>query len=55
MVPLEIYTPERKAEFLLNNAISADDYRRARTAVKRMDLDPDSIKHHRPLKRRGQH
>jgi AbrB family looped-hinge helix DNA binding protein len=52
VVPLEIYTPERRAEFLLNNALSADDYRRARAAVKRMDLDPDRIKHHRPPNRR---
>jgi len=53
LVPLEIYTPERRAEFLLNNALGIDDYRRARAAVKRMDLDPDRIKHHRPSKRRG--
>jgi len=52
VVPIEVYTPERRAEFLLNNALSADDYRRARAAVKRMDLDPDQIKHHRPSKRR---
>src|SRR5580658_9059336 len=52
VVPLEIYTPERRAEFLLNNALSADDYRRARAAVKRMDLDPDRVKHHRPPNRR---
>jgi AbrB family looped-hinge helix DNA binding protein len=53
VVPIEVYTPERRAEFILNNAVSTDDYRRARAAVKRMDLDPDSIKHHRPSKRRG--
>jgi len=52
VVPIEVYTPERRAEFLLNNAVSTDDYRRARAAVKRMDLDPDTIKHHRPSKRR---
>ena len=53
VVPIEVYTPERRAEFLLNNAVSNDDYRRARAAVKRMDLDPDQIKHHRPSKRLG--
>ena len=52
MARLEIYTAERSAEFLLNNAVSADDYRRARAAVKRMGLDPDRIKHHRPSKPR---
>jgi AbrB family looped-hinge helix DNA binding protein len=52
VLPVEIYTPERRAEFLLNNAVSAEDYRRARAEVKRMGLDPDRIKHHRPAKRR---
>jgi AbrB family looped-hinge helix DNA binding protein len=51
VVPIEIYTPERRAEFLLNNAVGAADYRRARAAVKRLGLDPDLIKHHRPPKR----
>ena len=53
VMPIEVYTPERRAEFLLNNALTTDDYRRARAAVKRMDLDPDKIQHHRPSKRRG--
>lgn len=52
VVPVEVYTPERRAEFLLNNALDADEYRRARTAVKRMALDPNRIKHHRPSKGR---
>jgi AbrB family looped-hinge helix DNA binding protein len=51
VVPIEIYSPERRAEFLLNNAVDAEDYRRARTAVKRMGLDPDRIRHHRPTRR----
>lgn len=51
VVPIEIYTPERRAEFLLNNAVSAADYRRAWAEVKRMDLDADRVKHHRPPKR----
>ena len=49
--PGQIYTPERKAEFLLNNAVGAKDYRHARAEVKRMGLDPDRIRHHRPPKR----
>lgn len=53
VVPVEIYSPERRAEFLLNNAVDAQDYRHARTEVKRMGLDPDRINHHRPAKRRG--
>ncbi|SRR6266852_1546588 len=48
VLPVEIYTSERRPEFLLNNAVSAEDYRRACAEVKRMGLDPDRIKHHRP-------
>ncbi len=48
VLPVEVYTPERRAEFLLNNAVDIEDYRRARAEVKRMGLDPDRIKHHRP-------
>ena len=51
VLPVEIYRPERRAEFLLNNAASADDYRQARAEVKRMGVDPDRIKHHRPPRR----
>ena len=42
---IEIYTPERKAEFLLNNAVDAADYAGARDEVARMGLDPDQIPH----------
>jgi AbrB family looped-hinge helix DNA binding protein len=51
VVPVEIYSSERRAEFLLNNAVTAEDYRRAEAEVKRMGLDPDRINHHRPPKR----
>ena len=50
VLPIEVYTPERRAEFLLNNAVTIEDYRRAPTTVERIDLDPDQIKHHRPSK-----
>jgi len=53
VLPVEVYTPERRAEFLLNNAVDAEDYQRARAEVKRLGLDPDRIKHDRPSKRRG--
>lgn len=53
VLPVEIYTPERRAEFLLNNAVDAEDYQRARAEVKRLGLDPGRIKHHRPSKRRA--
>ena len=52
-LPVEIYTPERKAEFLLSNAVNAEDYRAAVAAVKRMGLEPASIPHHKPRKRRA--
>ena len=48
IVPVEKYSPERKAEFLLNNATNRDDYKRARREVKKLGLDPDSIPHRRP-------
>ena len=47
-VPLELYTEERKAEFLLSNAVSAEDYERAAQAVRKMGLDPANISHQRP-------
>lgn len=48
MVPVEAYSPERKAEFLLNNAVDAADYRRALSAVRKLGLDPENIPHRRP-------
>ena len=48
VVPIERYTPERKAEFFLNNAIDEADYQRARKTVQKMGLDPDKIPHERP-------
>jgi len=47
-MPVEIYSTERQAEFLLNNAVDEDDYQRARKDVKKLGLDPDSIEHLRP-------
>lgn len=47
-LPVEMYSAERRAEFLLSNAIDDDDYARAREAVQAMGLDPDSVDHRRP-------
>ena len=47
-VQVEKYTPERKAEFLLSNATSRADYQRARKAVRKLGIDPDSVPHQRP-------
>jgi len=48
LVSVERYSPERKAEFLLSTATTDADYRRARKAVRKLGLDPDSIPHRRP-------
>ena len=48
VVPVERYSAERKAEFLLGNATSRADYARARKAVRKLGLDPDAIPHRRP-------
>ena len=44
----EVYSPERKAQFLLNSAVDQLDYERARDEVRQMGLDPDSVPHDRP-------
>lgn len=44
----ERYTLQRKAEFLLNNAIGPDEYRWAADEVRRMGVDPEGIPHERP-------
>jgi AbrB family looped-hinge helix DNA binding protein len=47
-VPIEMYTPARRATFLLSNAVDAKDYARAVKAVRKLGLDPDTIPHHKP-------
>ena len=47
-LPVEAYSPERVAEFLLTNAVDAEDYARAAKRVRSMGLDPASIPHVRP-------
>jgi AbrB family looped-hinge helix DNA binding protein len=47
-LPVEIYTPERVAEFLLSNAVDEADYARAVVRVKEMGLDPETIPHFKP-------
>ena len=48
VLPVEVYTPERKAQFLLSNAIDAADYAGAVAEVRRMGLDPEKIPHYKP-------
>ena len=51
-LPVEVYSPERRAEFLLSNAVDAEDYRRAAAEVRRMGLDPERITHHKSFRAR---
>jgi len=46
--PVEAYTDERIAEFLLSNSVDADDYSRACDEVRKMGLDPARISHTKP-------
>jgi AbrB family looped-hinge helix DNA binding protein len=48
-IPIERYSNERRAEFLLTNAVDEDDYAQARAVVEAMGLDPDSILHVKPV------
>ena len=48
VLPIESYTVERKAEFLLTNAVDAKDYARAVREVRKLGLDPDRIPHRKP-------
>jgi AbrB family looped-hinge helix DNA binding protein len=47
-LPVEHYTRERQAEFLLSNAVDAEDYKRAVEVVRGLGLDPASIPHYKP-------
>jgi AbrB family looped-hinge helix DNA binding protein len=46
-VDVEIYSPRRRAEFFLNNAMDKQDYLEARKEVQSMGIDPDTIEHRR--------
>lgn len=51
-VPVEIYTPQRKAEFLLNNAVTKEDYDRACRAIREdLGFDPATIPYTDPKMR----
>lgn len=48
-LPIEIYTPERQAEFLLSNATNALEYEDACEKVREMGLNPSKIEHFKPI------
>ena len=47
-MPVEEYSAERKAEFLLSNAVDELDYAWAVRQVRRLGVDPDAVPHERP-------
>lgn len=47
-LPVEIYTDQRKAEFLLNSAVTPEDYSWAVKEVRKMGIDPETIPHEKP-------
>ena len=44
---VEVYTAERIAEFLLNNAVSKRDYQAAVDEARNLGIDPAEIAHDR--------
>ena len=51
VVPVEIYSPERKAEFLLANAVGAADRKKAEEEVRKLGLDPRRMRTRKTSKR----
>ena len=47
-LPVEIYSPKRKAQFLLSNAVDSKDYQAARKEVRKLGIDPDKVPHVKP-------
>jgi AbrB family looped-hinge helix DNA binding protein len=47
-LPVESYTDERKAEFLLSNAVDEQDYAWAVQEVRKLGIDPEAVPHERP-------
>jgi AbrB family looped-hinge helix DNA binding protein len=52
-LPVADCPAERRAEFILNAAIDAADYARARKTVKAMGLDPERVPHDPPPARKS--
>lgn len=51
-VPVEIYTPQRKAEFALNNSLTKEDYDEACRYIRaELNLDPAKIRYTDPKMR----
>jgi len=48
VLPIEVYTLEHKAQFLLSNTIDAADFAEAVAEVRAMGLDPETIPRYKP-------
>jgi len=48
---VEGYDARKRASLLLNNAVDAKDYAAAAGDVRRMGLDPASIRHRKPRRK----
>lgn len=51
VIPVEIYSPERKAELLIANAVDAKDRKKAEAEVRKLGLDPRRIRGRKASKR----
>ena len=51
VVPMEIYSPRRKAEFLIANTVDAADRRKAEEEVRKLGVDPRKIRTRKNSKR----
>ena len=47
-MPVEEYSAERIAEFLLSNAVDEQDYAWAVREVRKLGVDPEAVPHERP-------
>ena len=47
-MPVEEYSAERIAEFLLSNAVDEQDYAWAVREVRKLGIDPEAVPHERP-------
>jgi AbrB family looped-hinge helix DNA binding protein len=50
VLPVEIYSPERKAEFLLANAVDPGDLEKAQEEVRKLGVDPRKVRRRRSSK-----
>ena len=51
LLPIEIYSPERKAEFLLANAVDPEDRKAAEAEARKLGVKPSKTRSARRTKR----